>query len=164
MGSTDEIGLFRFSVVANERQPQTEYMVNEHTRDHTDHRTDQGGGFNNISKTSTDATHQTVNHAGQIDPKTGIMHYFLDTVTGVHTNPIEGKFGFLQKWISRHPIMNENEYRWNGYVSDLELRHNYGYNFASQHFINILVAILHVKPAYGNAIALYVPNNLCYIK
>ena len=163
MGSIDESGLFRLNIVANERIAQTNYMYRQQTQDNTISTTDKAGAFNEIDKQGNNIEHLTVNHSGQIDPKTGIWHYFKDMTTGVHNNPAEGLFGFFKRFVMKHPVMNQNSTRTEQYIAEMETRYNRGCNIAAQVFLTFLVAMAHVIPPGGNALVLYVVYFFCFL-
>ena len=126
-----------------------QHKKNKHTNKQTQKQT------NTQTNKHTNNTHNNT-HTNNTTPKTGILHYFKDPETGIHSNPIEGIFGWMKnRVISKNPQMNTNTKKWESYVTDGMFRHNYGCNLGPIHLINLLLCIITVKPVDKNALIVY---------
>ena len=152
LGNCEEgTGLFTLDKVANERMPQTDYMLRRRTHEYTDHVTDEGGAFNNVRNLSQHRTHETCNHSGTFNKETGKIHHFVDQNTGQCTNPIEGVFGRLKQNIIRNPTKVRSEEHLMNFAAAYQLRHNHTCNLAPQIFVAMLYTRSWVYPLNGCA-------------
>ena len=156
LGGTDSDGLLNFSIAANERQPQTEYLMKRAVNPHSDITTDCGGAFNRTSELLETWTHSQVNHSGTIDPKTGNIHYFKDPVTGACSDAIEGAFGRLKRDVVRFAYVLRSESRFQEFIDSFSFRFNHSGNIAPQMFVMMLFVYNQVYPADGAKMTRYI--------
>ena len=138
-GGTDKHSLFVLQIVDSERKIETNYYIKKYSTPQSLIDTDCGGAFNDVADLDQ-RKHRTVNHSGTKDPKTGIVHYFKDPISGVCTNAIEALFSRLVlKFIVKHTNeLKKVENLENG-IAFFDFQYNRTNNYAQQLFINALM-------------------------
>ena len=157
-GGTDMYSLFALQLVDSERKIETNYYIKKYSTPESLIDTDCGGAFNDVGDLDK-RKHRTVNHSGTVDPKTGILHWFKDPVTGVCTNSIEAVFSRLvNKFIIKNPNDMKNIVNFQNGIAYFDFQYNRTNNYAQQLFINALMVYNAVFNPLGGELLEIIPR------
>ncbi len=151
MTTTDSTGVIRVNGVERETQANTEYMWKQQVKQQLGiHlQTDSGGAFNRFLKMQLVAVHLRVNHSGMINPKNGVIHFYVHPVTGASNNRAEGINGIIARHIGINGQQNTDPTRLLRFITNCESKHNRTNLVPPQLFIHALTVLSEVYPTEG---------------